>query len=54
MQQGHQIARTVRNGGLVSHSPALVSTPFLFNGQYGVMTDATGLYYMRARYYRPD
>ncbi|OQW90838.1 MAG: hypothetical protein BWK78_06110 [Thiotrichaceae bacterium IS1] len=26
-------------------------TPFLFNGMYGVMTDESGLYYMRARYY---
>ena len=24
---------------------------FLFNGEYGVVTDANGLYYMRARYY---
>ncbi|WP_353573397.1 RHS repeat-associated core domain-containing protein, partial [Candidatus Albibeggiatoa sp. nov. BB20] len=29
-------------------------TPFLFNGQYGVMTDANDLYYMRARFYSPD
>lgn len=28
-------------------------TPFLFNGMYGVMTDANGLMYMRARYYNP-
>ena len=28
-------------------------TPFLFNGRYGVMTDANGLMYMRARYYNP-
>jgi len=27
---------------------------FLYNGQYGVTTDADGLYYMRARYYNPD
>jgi hypothetical protein len=27
------------------------TTPFLFNGMYGVMTDASGRYYMRARYY---
>jgi RHS repeat-associated protein len=27
------------------------STPFLYNGQDGVMTDANCLYYMRARYY---
>ena len=26
-------------------------TPFLYNGQLGVMTDDNGLYYMRARYY---
>jgi RHS repeat-associated protein len=30
------------------------STPFLYNGYYGVMTDSNGLYYMRARYYNPD
>jgi RHS repeat-associated protein len=29
-------------------------TPFLFNGMYGVMTDSNGLYYMRARFYRPE
>ena len=28
-------------------------TPFLYNGRYGVMTDASGLLYMRARYYNP-
>jgi RHS repeat-associated protein len=28
-------------------------TPFLFNGRYGVMTDSSGLLYMRARYYNP-
>lgn len=27
--------------------------PFLFNGRYGVQTDANGLLYMRARYYNP-
>ena len=26
-------------------------TPYLYNGMYGVATDANGLYYMRARYY---
>jgi RHS repeat-associated protein len=30
------------------------TTPFLFNGMYGVMTDGNGLYYMRARYYNPE
>jgi len=29
-------------------------TPFLFNGMYGVMTDANNLYYMRARFYNPE
>ncbi|AKG33933.1 hypothetical protein VK70_04505 [Paenibacillus durus ATCC 35681] len=28
--------------------------PFQYNGRDGVMTDANGLYYMRARYYNPD
>ncbi|MBR1599278.1 MAG: RHS repeat-associated core domain-containing protein [Lachnospiraceae bacterium] len=28
--------------------------PFLYNGQYGVVTDNNGLYYMRARYYNAD
>ena len=28
-------------------------TPLLYNGKYGVMTDANGLCYMRARYYNP-
>ena len=27
---------------------------FLYNGQYGVMSDDNGLYYMRARYYNID
>jgi RHS repeat-associated protein len=26
-------------------------TAYLYNGEYGVATDANGLYYMRARYY---
>ena len=41
-------------GGLVSHNPADVDTPFLYNGRDGVMTDDTGLYYMRARFYNPE
>jgi RHS repeat-associated protein len=28
-------------------------TPFLYNGKYGVQTDANGLLHMRARYYSP-
>jgi len=30
------------------------TTPFLYNGRDGVITDPNGLYYMRARYYNPD
>ncbi|KRF04509.1 hypothetical protein ASG89_21940 [Paenibacillus sp. Soil766] len=30
------------------------STPFLYSGRDGIMTDDTGLYYMRARYYNPE
>jgi len=41
-------------GGLVSHNPADVDTPFLYNGRDGVITDDTGLYYMRARFYNPE
>jgi RHS repeat-associated protein len=40
-------------GELVSHTGS-TSTPFMFNGQDGVMTDNNGLYYMRARYYNPE
>lgn len=40
--------------GLVTRrAGTLTDTPFLFNGQYGVMSDASGLYCMRARYYNP-
>jgi len=42
-------------GGLLSHDVSLASTtPFLFNGRYGVMTDSNGLYQMRARFYHPE
>jgi RHS repeat-associated protein len=40
-------------GELVSHTGS-TSTPFLFNGRDGVMTDSNGLYFMRARYYNPE
>ncbi len=30
-----------------------IKQPFKYVGQYGVMTEANGLYYMRARYYDP-
>ncbi|MEI8288180.1 MAG: RHS repeat-associated core domain-containing protein [Verrucomicrobiota bacterium] len=39
--------------GLVTYRVGLTDTPFLFNGRYGVQTDANGLLYMRARYYNP-
>jgi RHS repeat-associated protein len=39
-------------GKLLTHGTN--TTPFLFNGRDGVMTDTTGLYYMRARYYSPE
>jgi len=38
---------------LVKHEGE-TKTPFLYNGQDGVITDANGLYYMRARYYNPE
>ncbi len=39
--------------GAITKRLGLNDTPFLYNGRYGVMTDANGLYYMRARYYNP-
>jgi len=39
--------------GLTTYRKGSSDTPFLFNGRYGVMTDANGLLYMRARYYNP-
>ncbi|HTI72502.1 MAG TPA: RHS repeat-associated core domain-containing protein [Candidatus Limnocylindria bacterium] len=39
--------------GLITKRTGTTDTPFLFNGRFGVMTDANGLYYMRARYYNP-
>jgi RHS repeat-associated protein len=38
-------------GQVTRRSGTLVDTPFLFNGRFGVQTDANGLVYMRARYY---
>jgi RHS repeat-associated protein len=40
-------------GNLMNHSGSS-DTPFLYNGQYGIMTDGNGLIYMRARYYNPE
>ena len=39
--------------GLTTYRLGTNDTPFLFNGRYGVMTDANGLLYMRSRYYNP-
>ncbi|PZT52081.1 RHS repeat domain-containing protein [Paenibacillus silvae] len=39
-------------GELEQHE-GITSQPFAYNGRDGVMTDANGLYYMRARYYDP-
>jgi RHS repeat-associated protein len=39
--------------GLITSRTGTSDTPFLFNGRFGVMTDANGLYYMRARFYNP-
>lgn len=40
-------------GGLLSRT-GTINTPFLFNGKWGVQTDANGIYYHRARYYHPQ
>lgn len=40
-------------GELVS-TTGETANPFRFNGRDGVMTEANGLYYMRARYYLPE
>jgi RHS repeat-associated protein len=39
--------------GATTYRAGTNDTPFLFNGRYGVQTDANGLLYMRARYYNP-
>ena len=40
--------------GLITHVAGVIDTPYLFNGAFGVQTDAeTGLHHMRARYYHP-
>ena len=39
--------------GLTTYRVGTNDTPFLFNGRYGVQSDASGLLYMRARYYNP-
>ena len=39
--------------GSLTHRTGSTDTPFLYNGRYGVQTDANGLLHMRARYYNP-
>lgn len=40
--------------GMITHSSGVLDTPYLYNGAFGVQTDAeTGLLHMRARYYHP-
>jgi len=40
--------------GTLTYRTGNTLTPFQYNGKYGVMTDANGLYHMRARYYNPE
>jgi RHS repeat-associated protein len=40
--------------GKVVNQVEAVAQPFKFVGQYGVMTEPNGFYYMRARYYDPE
>ena len=40
--------------GKIMDRQEMVQQPFTFVGQYGVMTEPDGLYYMRARYYDPN
>jgi RHS repeat-associated protein len=39
--------------GEIANQQEAVAQPFKFVGQYGVMAEPNGLYYMRARYYDP-
>ena len=41
------------NSQRVSVTNGATDTPFLYNGRFGVQTDANGLLFMRARYYSP-
>jgi RHS repeat-associated protein len=40
--------------GILANESESIPQPFKFVGQYGVMTEPNGLYYMRARYYDPE
>ncbi len=39
--------------GTLTHREGTTQTPFGYNGAFGVMTDASGLLHMRARFYNP-
>src|SRR5260221_5486225 len=39
--------------GTMTYRGGTTDTPFLYNGRYGVMTEANGLLFMRSRYYNP-
>ena len=41
-------------GKITANSIENVSQPFKFVGQFGVMSEPNGFYYMRARYYDPE
>jgi RHS repeat-associated protein len=41
-------------GNIAANSVESVSQPFKFVGQFGVMTEPNGFYYMQARYYDPN
>ncbi len=44
---------TYSSYGAITSRSGTTSTPFLYNGSLGVMTDSAGLLYMRARFYNP-
>ena len=46
-------ATVVEVSGLRSPVSGFEITPFLFNGQFGVMAESNGLYCLQARYYSP-
>ncbi len=40
--------------GIIANQTQTINQPFKFVGQYGVMAEDNGWYYMRARYYDPE
>jgi RHS repeat-associated protein len=40
--------------GNILNQVEAVTQPFKFVGQFGVMTEPNGFYYMKARYYDPE